>query len=253
MVQQYLPKQELGDILNLPIDQVNRSSPRRRRYAVRDSEARFNRVGKPGSKRHQRYLNNTFLQDQHWDLSPEDFEIVRFSCSPFAALFDEENRRRWEPFVDITEEEQRDLLAHLHCMKEDNEDEFGDFVVIKSETAQIMEEFDEVKVPSFPPEVHFKKVEKKLRKVMQKHSNNQFFISIDKEIVNYIQLSTYTPLTLSLTESFHRMICHGICQFYSLRSHSESLASGHRIVIVKKPKEGLHFPSTTLSQFLNSL
>jgi len=102
---------------------------------IRDSQARLEKVGKPGSKRFQRFVNKTYLYQHEWDLQPEDFEIAKKSPSPFSLLFDEKIKQLWEPFIDITEEEQEKLLQKLSSTsfrQEEQEDEFGDFVILPS-------------------------------------------------------------------------------------------------------------------------
>jgi len=262
MVQQYLPSGDYTSSIldlsaNLPSSQPISisSTSRRQRQMVRDSKP--GKIGKPGSKRYQRYLNKSFLQEQQWDLKKEDFEVFQFSCSPFSLLFEESNKRKWAPFIDITEEEQNQLLSRLReAFSEDEKyDEFGDFVFLSSQTleAKDFEEPEEEKTPSPPAEIHFRKVEKKIRKFIRKNSDLQIIQSLDQEIVEYIQLSTYQPKKFTFSESLHRMICHGICQFYTLSSKSEDCTSGNRVVVVRKPKKGISFPSMTLTKFLQTM
>jgi len=260
MVQHYLPAGDYNSILdltnNLSSTQHIPFSSKRQRQIIKDS--RMGKVGKPGSKRYQRYLNKSFLQEQQWDLKPEDFEVIKFSCSPFSVLFEETNRRKWAPFVDITEEKQNQLLSCLRgAISEDEKyDEFGDFVYVFSEALQIKDfedQEEEVKTPPSPPaELHFRKVEKKIRKFIRKNSDLQIIHLLDQEIVDYIQLATYQPKRFTFTESLHRMICHGICQFYTLSSRSEDCVGGSRAVVVRKPKKGVCFPSMTLTKFLQT-
>jgi len=254
MVQQYLST-PIGDFSFLeeipnstpqtPVNQGVSPKRRQRHVAVRDSQARLSKVGKPGSKRFKRYINNSFLQDQQWDLEPQDFQLHSLSCSPFSLLFEENNGKKWAPFVDITEEEQNYLLSSLH--KEEQEDEFGDFVILPRE-----EEIEVITTSPIRPEVHFRRVDKKIRRFIQKNPTNQFVLSLDQEILKYIELAAPQPKTFSFDQAFHRMICHGICQFYCLHSHSRDHKGG-RAVTVKKPSQGFPSPEVTLSIFLQSL
>jgi len=206
----------------------------------------LNNTGKPGSKRYQRFLNNSFLQEQEWDLQPEDWNIVQFSSSPFTVLFNEKNKRKWDPFVDITEEEQEQLLVELSSSSnEEKEDEFGDFVFIESEVKQ-----QEVKISSPPIEFHFYKVNKRVRNFIRKNPDNPLFRSLDEQIVNYIQLATNQPKIFNFTQSFQRMMCHGVCQFYLLSSKSEVVGSGKKQVIVWRSKKEVSLPTMTLSMYL---
>jgi len=194
-------------------------------------------------------LNKTFLHDNQWDLVPEDFTIFRMSCSPFSCFFSEANRKKWAPFVDITEEEQHKLLNQLYgSSDEELEDELGEWVIVEKEQKATS---DEIKI-SFRAEVQFQRVDKKIRKLMLRNTCDEFLVLLDQEIVKFMQVPAGKLLTKTFDEPFHRLICHGVCQFYSLVSKSEDFEGGRRVVIIKS-KNSLHFPSTTLSKFLESL
>jgi len=257
MVQQYLSTvSDYSDVLvrfatdNFPSQSQGTSPKRRRNITARDSEARFGRIGRPGSKRFQRYINKSFLQDRQLDLEPEDFQVSRLSTSPFSLLFEEEVARKWAPFVDITEEQQDYLLEAMTMThkEEEQEDELGDFVIIPREGETIVEETEQ-----FVPEAHFRRVDRKIRAFIKKNPNNPFVLSMDQEILKYIGASTLQPKQFSFDEAFQRMICHGICQYYRLHSHSRNEKSGNRVVMVRRPSEGFLSPTITLSIFLKTL
>jgi len=262
MVQHFLPTAGDCSLLDLSTNSINYpngSQRKHRQLLVRDSQARLDKVGRPGSKRYQRYLNKSYLYEHEWNLEPEDFEVARKSSSPFSALFDEVNRTKWEPFIDVTEEQQEYLLRKLQDASvslvevDEQEDEFGDFVMISSEYKVIPID-EEVKkmtqTQSLPVDFHFQKVDRKIRKFIRKNPNDPFLRSLDCKIVEYIQHTSYQSKTFSFHGSFHRMVCHGICQFYSLHSKSQNI-SDTRVVVVRKPKSKIAFPSITLSQFLD--
>eukprot|EP01083_Nonionella_stella_P075686 205828_1 len=46
------------------------------------------------------------------------------------------------------------------------------------------------------------------------------------------------PLVLLFGDAFHRLLAHGVCQFYHLNSQSETLTEGNRVTIVQVPKSG---------------
>jgi len=257
--QHFLPT--TGDCSLLDITKSNSPNGSQRKHRNsqilgRDSQARLNKVGRPGSKRYQRYLNKSYLYEHEWNLLPEDFEVAIKSSSLFSALFDEVNRTKWEPFIDVTEEQQEYLLRRLQdvsvsLVEDEQEDEFGDFVMIPSEH-EVLPIVEEVKMTqSFPAHFHFQKVDRKIRKFIRKNPNDPFLRSLDCKIVEYIQHTSYQPKTFSFHGSFHRMVCHGICQFYSLHSKSQNI-SETRVVVVRKPKSNVSFPSVTLSQFLET-
>jgi len=248
MVQQHLSAGDFTVIL--PDHHQNVATPvtpTRTRW-VRDSVTRLNKIGRPGSRRYQRYLNREFLQEQQWDLQPEDFQVVCFSKTTFSLLFEEENRQLWAPFVDVTEEEERVMLQRMCSGRpvEEN-DELGDWVVIDSINA----ESEVKKNPIVKPHICFMRVDKRVRKYIQKNPDSPMLESMDKGITQYIQ-EEKRKKTYNFENSFHRLICHGVCQFYSLHSCSEDNEDGSRALHISKPRSH-NSPSVTLSEFLQTL
>jgi len=71
-------------------------------------------VGRPGSKRYQRFLNRAFLIGNGVQLLPEDLNVFVAKYSPLSSLFEPENRKIWEEFVTLSEEKQELFLASLN-------------------------------------------------------------------------------------------------------------------------------------------
>jgi hypothetical protein len=181
--------------------------------------SRETKIGKPGSKRFQRWLNNSYLMGFEEGMEPSDLTIQP-PASMFNRLFeDETNLHLWEPFVDVTEEQQRKMLNKM-CSQSKKE--------LKTRPSSLGEE-------------SFLRVEKKIRKQLVKFLDSPFLIELDKEIVSFASEQWDTnrrQLKFQFTDSFHRMICHGICQFYSLNSRSVELQgfrSDHKILFISKP------------------
>jgi len=246
----------VGDVCDsVPVASQQGISPgfnKRRRYVppVRDSLSRVKRVGTPGSKRHQRFLNKLFLVEQQWELEPQDFQVVEFTCSPFSVLFEEENRKLWENFLDVTEEQQEQMLTQISDglrPSKENTDEFGNWVIVESEDLE--DGFEEIESCTPTASESFKRVEKHIRKLIRKNRENSFLLAIDKEITEYLQTKNEVR-TYQFETGYHRMICHGVCQYYSLNSKSHQMKSD-RILVVSKPKKGTQIPSSTLSQYLS--
>lgn len=213
----------------------------------RDSLARRNNIGKPGSRRHQRWLNRMFLMEQEVELELEDFTIFDPARTPLSQIFEDSFYNEiWAPFVDITEEQEEKLLMSIDVTLTHKNDKFRREVAVSFDDE---DEDDDLDVKMHPPHESFKRIDKKIRKVLQQQIENEFLSSMDKEIASYIQIKEFNTLTYSFEDSFHRLICHGICQFYSLRSRSEDSETGDRILVIKKPATLLK-PSTTLTQFL---
>eukprot|EP01118_Nematostelium_gracile_P014046 TRINITY_DN53_c0_g1_i1.p1 TRINITY_DN53_c0_g1~~TRINITY_DN53_c0_g1_i1.p1 ORF type:complete len:295 (+),score=74.96 TRINITY_DN53_c0_g1_i1:191-1075(+) len=257
------------------------------REVIRDSQSRSHNTGRPGSRRYQRFLNKSFLQEQIWDLQVEDFSIkVPTSLSPFTCLFESANNmERWSPFVEVTEEIQCQLLSGLRRKRmrtdqiqlesktevfikteiETGSAEFDDFVMvdsefddfeeiggstvhIKMEPDQFMPQLVEVQkeIQLQPAPRLFQNIEKRIRRVIQKDFTNPILVSLENQIIEFIESNSKQSLNIKLEDSFHRMICYGICQFYSLKTKS---LQGKNIVVVNKPKRVI-YPSVSLAEFL---
>jgi len=252
MVQQHQPAGDYSSILeNIPT-QGPVVHPavilRRRRFvpSLRDSLTRLHKTGRPGSKRYQRFVNREYLQEQQWDLQPEDFQVVQFTRTVFSTLLHEKNRKIWEPFIDVTEEQEALMLQKI-CKggPMEDSDEFGDWIFIFDENVE------EVKM-SVKPHVSFSKIEKRVKQYILKNPDSPFLQSMDKEIVVYIKGSTQR-MSYNFENPFHRLICHGICEFYSLHSHSEDSKEGTRVLHIVKPKKGFNAPSLTLCEYLQTM
>jgi hypothetical protein len=79
---------------------------------------REDRVGRPGSRRHRRIMNDKFLSDQAEQLSKADLQLAlsieRTVPSPWmfgSSHNDHEYESRWNRFVELTADEQAKLLA----------------------------------------------------------------------------------------------------------------------------------------------
>lgn len=253
MVQQHVQTGDYSTLITATAVQTATPTFRRRRFVPpnRDASARTTRIGRPGSKRYQRFLNKEYLSEQQWDLEVEDFQVVRFGCTPFTCLFEEHNNRIWEPFIDITEEEEQWMLRQLEEGKPadlETRDELGDWIVVDRQEENLFDEFVE---PTVHGSISMRRVHKDIRKIIRKNPDSPFLLEMDKEIANYIEAEAQL-LTYKLETAFQRMICHGICQYYSLCSRSEDQPDGTRLTIISKPRKGISLPSHTLSEYLQT-
>lgn len=249
MVQQHLQVGDYSSVISDSI-QTNYVYSRRRRFVppVRDSQSRVNRIGKPGSKRYQRFVNKEYLMQQQWDLEMEDFQCVRFGLTPFSPLFEEHNKRIWEPFLDITEEEEQMMLKQLKerkLLSLEQKDEFGDWVMVDNE-----EDFEDLLEPRVDASISILKIQKNIRKFIKKNPDSSLLFNLDKEIFEYVE-STETSLTYTFESSYQRMMCHGVCQYYSLCSRSEDQEDGSRKMIITRPKKGISLLSQTFFNHLS--
>jgi len=186
-------------------------------------------------------------------------------CPEYKSIFQrlwetDENFRLWQPFIDVTEEEERELLFLL-C---------GDEESRKHES--FMNNFND-------SEICFQRLRKDVRELL-KGSNLDLVRCIESRVLESFSsceegeeaspstnASTLTPqyfeeikannenhLVLFLYSSRDRKIAHGICRFYNLLSHSET-RKGKRVIVIRKSKKQQRcavfpLPPLLLSQFL---
>lgn len=196
-----------------------------RKAGPRDSLNRRNRMGKPGSKRYQRWLNRSYLLELETDFDMLEFEIVPES-SLFGFLFEnEEQLKIWGDFCEYSEEEQRMMLASIE----------------KEEKAK--------NTPCTPYASWIRNVDISLRKLIRKHWETDFLKTLDEEIYQLVEMPEHI-LTYNF-DAFHRMLCYALCQFYSLRS-MKKVKNSEKLVIVDNPHPQQNI-KTPLTQFLNSI
>jgi len=239
-----------------PNPAANTPGRRRRRRWIpqRDSLALRRRKGRPGSRRYNRYLNALYLNaaEDYEESDENEFESVVWEpewTSLFEQLFDDEHAEAWEPFREITEEKENDMLVML-CEVDlgDSSDEeeptpeeiaHAAFLQLDSATRRLMKkDFGVALVQSL--EVDF----------------NRFFgqtslglESGEHEYYKFLFFDDGVPsLQLCFKNAKDRRICHGVCEYYSLMSYSENVC-GERITCVVNPQDSnLSLPP--LSEYL---
>jgi len=193
----------------------------------RASSARCSYFGRPGSKRFQRYVNKSFLLENEDELRMEDLIVFQApTITPLSLLFEERNKKIWEPFVSVTEEQQKNMIAIVEMSSSRH--------TAADVTLSSPQSFD--------------LIDMKIRKILKNNSESEFFSDLEKELLHYIESDEIDSLAYSFEETYHRMICHGISQYYNLESRSKN-ENGNRIVVVQKKKDS-RVPGETLSQFL---
>jgi hypothetical protein len=214
------------DLSSIQAGQPNVPSSRRstRPPINRASTARLSYFGRPGSKRFQRFVNKSFLLDNEDDLNAEDLVVFSSTSTALTLICEESNKKIWEPFVSVTEEQQKNMIAIIEPTR-------GTAAEVPLSSAR-----------------SFASIEVKIRKVLKANIDSEFFLSLEKELLNYIESDDVSTLEYSFPEAYHRMLCHGICQYYNLKSISKN-DKGGRILVVDKKKESRN-PGETLIQHL---
>jgi len=207
---------------------------KRSRYVPipRISVPRSQYIGRPGSRRYQRFLNRSFLTGQEVEVETQDLIVFEApTITPLGSLTEPENRKLFEPFVSVTEEEQQVLFASINV-----------HMTPRTNAADISRQHVSISAAK-----SFQRIDKKIRKLLKVNLKNDFFRDFDQEIANLIQNGS-RALEYSFEDSFGRLICHGICQYYSLMSRSIDTTRG-RIVVIER-KASTTIPGETLTQYL---
>jgi len=254
----------------------------------RDSLAQRQRTGRPGSKRHQRYLNAEYLNaadsltnfegdnnnndhQQQQQLNGDEQQQLVWANewrSLFEELFHPENEEALRSFrFGVVPEEERPIddeeffavLARRFGM----EDEVAaqQFAGIKVETRRLLKEAFNLQL--------IQTLERKLLQYMleedEAEEDHDCFTSLSSREVASMSggrtrgkdsASSSKQLNLLFKNSRDRRVCHGVCSYYSLASWSEDTSCGLRVTVVSKSKgnsSGFVLPDTLLSEYLLQL
>jgi hypothetical protein len=209
-----------------------------RKKPMRDSQKSRQSVGLPGSKRHNRYRNKMDLLDKALSDSESELEIeVEFHVefkSPFSVLFtDEEVKRKWEPFVEVTEEEESEILN----------------VFYPQFTRQRRPRRGNSDFAAAPQDC-FNALNRDERKLLRKQTGNPKIVEYENIIIELI-LSRRSSVSFNAS-SFDCLLAGLICVYYALEINAEQLEEDLVAVQIKKPK-GVMLPSVRLSEYLVTL
>lgn len=222
-------------------------------FHQRDSIEKRMKPGRPGTPRYQRYLNQCFLKelqkeivvddefddwDELTDIMDKD-KFVDFEGGFFAVLHnDKEAAKLWAPFLNVTLEENQELMSNLSSSYSREE------IPIKH------------------------KIPQRYWEPLQKCTKNAhywtFICGVEVHIMHFLELIASTPrdvasmaemvstvsfveqgcenpfelcltrdgdknfpsFTLVLPSSYHRLLCHGLCSYYNLLSESRDEPCG---------------------------
>jgi len=193
------------------------------------------RMSQPGSKKYKRFLSNVELLETALSSSEgEEFEIeVEYRVeyrSPFSIIFeDEEFKRTWEPFIDITEEEEAAFLALLErgaFKKEEKKSKRRDMTMGNE---------------------CWRNLSKYARKTVFDNFESPSFAAIDKSIVDFI-LSRAGTKTFPLTSHRQRLLCHCMAPYYSMTAKTTKSGSIYYTTLTKT--KATRLPSPCLFDFV---
>jgi len=227
---------------------INRGRQRSFRWAPRETSRDSRFAGRPGSKRHQRYLNRSFLNEQESFVEREDFNIHNSNfCAPLDMIFqDEELKQKWEQFLSSTEEQQEQMLVSSFPNSS-----AGTKNPRKRVSFLHQDQLNQTSgIENNTPEAHksFNMIDRKIRKVLLRHCTSDFLNSLDHQIMEFIKQRN-NLLVYPLSEPLQRILCHGVCQFYSLQSKSK-IKWGQKVVVIENHQNTVILPAETLFQYL---
>jgi len=204
----------------------------------RDSLNSRYKIGKPGSRRYRQWENEFFLvqnlseteSEYESEYSDGWDEAYEPSYGSFALVLEEENKYLWEPFIDVTEEQQKILL---------------DFYEQDSESDRDSEELLE---PLSPQEA-FSRTRHCTRKTLRKHKDSRFLQELDETIFSFSKNDSFElpegrdylqqddesgELIFSLSHKFHRLLLHSLCEYYDLVSYSVDASEERQTIVYKR-------------------
>eukprot|EP01113_Clastostelium_recurvatum_P012471 TRINITY_DN1648_c0_g1_i1.p1 TRINITY_DN1648_c0_g1~~TRINITY_DN1648_c0_g1_i1.p1 ORF type:complete len:295 (+),score=55.57 TRINITY_DN1648_c0_g1_i1:144-1028(+) len=240
------------------------SSPRMgRRKLQRDSLATRMTHGRPGSRRHQRFLNELYLRcgSEGGEVEPE-WDLRLDWRSPFRLIFENSTmRERWELFRDVSEERQEQLLQIL-CKHEKPDTSSQHARRSRRSRSRSRDRVEEV---TTDPERLYSRIQFFPRALLLKNWDNPAVVSMESELVNYLKTSEARTMNIYLPNTYLRILFRGICTYHKLRvttSHP-SMAPGHEggdqdeddddsFLVVWRPRV-VSIPPVLLAEYLQEI
>jgi len=216
------------------IKNLMRKIKKKFRYGPRDSLNKRNRIGKEGSRRFNYWSNEFFAQtlvrssndsegeNDVWDDEYDD--KYEPSHGFFSDIFhDDDKCKLWEPFLEVTEEQQNQLLSELSDPSEEDSEEENYYAGLEY-------------------------MSRYTRQTLKKNSKSNTIKHIDKELFE-LQYISDDEKVFSFDDSYRRLLVHSVSDYYNLISYSKDTKQGDRITVVRK-RENLPLCETPLLSIL---
>lgn len=184
--------------------------------------------GEPGSRRHKRWVNS-LIGDIQDELVPMEEFVPEFR-SYFAELFTVAGRMAFEPFVDVTEAKQAELLRSIRAS-------------VRAATAAR----ERSAKAQDPVESCYKRIDRRIRLALKKYTG-QYLATLECAILEYVSTGQVTSvdlevpftategaLVIAFDDAYYRMLGHAVCQFHSLACHTRDLPHDKRVLVVLRP------------------
>jgi len=212
------------------------------RFGPRDSLASRYRIGVPGSRRYRKWHNEFFLlqnlsdAESATDLSDEWDSSCEPSFGSFSLVLDE-YKEIWDPFIDITEEQQNILLGYYN-----SDSDYSDSSDYDNDHNR---DFQPLTLSGYEA---FTQIRNVTRKLLIRHRDNQLLRDLDETIFaysteanseieekDYLQMDpSEGSLIFSLEEKFHRLLLHSLCEYYDMVSYSFGEEEKRQTVVYKR-------------------
>eukprot|EP01102_Stenamoeba_stenopodia_P007463 TRINITY_DN208_c0_g1_i1.p1 TRINITY_DN208_c0_g1~~TRINITY_DN208_c0_g1_i1.p1 ORF type:complete len:238 (-),score=64.74 TRINITY_DN208_c0_g1_i1:136-849(-) len=222
-------------------------------------------VGKPGSRRHQRFLNKTHLTDEETDeedpfgLVNGEGEVPERHSMFKDVLESEEKKEIISPFLNTTIDEEEEFLASLQEPEKEKRpelDRLSKKMLIKYHGTDFLEDLDR-HISSFVeiigscdsdptnqhnaiPSSSYPSTKHRLRELTSEHFETTIDVQKEKMVIKF-------------KDSFHRFLAHSVCRYYSLSSNSETKSGGKRLTVITVPRNSprpIAMPTITLDNYL---
>jgi len=239
--------------LHRPLSSYHRSQPHKGKIAKRvvrfQDSAQSNEHNasslhdllklRPGTTRYRRVMKNVeLLETAVSDSEGEEFELeVEFTVefrSPFTILFEDEDlRKKWENFLNVTEEEEANLMMLMCGQKQ-----------TFRKKPKIGEERDPTN-----PEHSWKSLSKYSRNSLLSYYDSPMIGVTDQMVVDFV-LSSKNQKTFVLTSSKQCLLTHCVAAFYSAKAFTIKKDSTYYTTLSKT--KTTQIPTILLSEFLQS-
>eukprot|EP01100_Stratorugosa_tubuloviscum_P010182 TRINITY_DN4343_c4_g1_i1.p1 TRINITY_DN4343_c4_g1~~TRINITY_DN4343_c4_g1_i1.p1 ORF type:complete len:305 (+),score=124.90 TRINITY_DN4343_c4_g1_i1:104-1018(+) len=243
-----------------PTDEFKNSNRKKKKRALsgpRDSLASRMKVGNPGSRRFQRFLNNTVLTDDEGEdtdideiIAQDEKEFFEEYHSPFKALHeDSELMNAFSSFININPDDEHEILKVLE------ESELS--IPGKTNKKSNRSKKNRRRCSSSTTDISTNSIfDAESRKTLKKYSHSDFLPALENELIDFIQntqifddlISNYErdnehftvsydnsccQLIFIFKQSFHRLVAHSLCRYFGLNSKSENHKDFGRVTIVE--------------------
>ncbi|EXB39351.1 hypothetical protein L484_025046 [Morus notabilis] len=196
-------------------------------------------AGKVSNRRSRRWLNDRLLMELVPRLNAEEIRGL-FAPPPWGddvppSPFAMTNGGEWDKFRNIDMDREADIMGAL-----------------RSSPAKRKDHVDSNKMAVLNA---WRRVDCRTREALRRSSLLELIEGYEECIRAYITDSgEEETLILRVQDPFHRLLLHGVCEFYNLASvtvkQSEDAESSKTTRITKKKKSRVEIPSITLSHFL---